>query len=552
MNIGEMQRKLSLWAEQDKGRKFYGLFDLIRDMDWLRLAHDHVTQNAGSKTAGCDGLDMGAFDEDLEYNLLALHGALKAGTFEACPVRRVYIPKANGGVRPLGIPSIRDRIVQEAVRMAPEPIFEADFSRFSFGFRPNRCTMDAIRHLQFHMREFTKYFWVIEGDIASYFDTINHRKLMKLLGRRIDDDKFLDLIWGFLRAGVMERKLFKDTTLGTPQGGIISPLLANVYLHELDKFMEPYTDLSPWEKGRRRRDQRLANFAYSRYADDFVILCNGTKGQTLEMREKVRDFLAASLRLTLSMEKTKVTHLNDGFDFLGFHLRRSRGGRDGMVARVTISDKALTRHRDTLRAATTPDTHQDSFAAKILALNRVIAGWCRYFQYTSKASIQFGKLANDTFWLVAHWLGRKHRLNMPNVLRQYAAEGSLGVDERRLLRHDSFKTLRYTVSPYKPNPYTTQSAIEREELLDTAPWLGTEKRPGTMDLRPIVLARDEGRCRLCHKPVTLAISQMDHIRSVRCFKRPIDANVLSNLWTLCIDCHREKTEMDRQRESRMQ
>jgi RNA-directed DNA polymerase len=107
MNIGEMQRKLSLWAEQDKGRKFYGLFDLIRDMAWLRLAHDHVAQNAGSKTAGCDGLDMGAFDEDLEYNILALHEALKTGTFKACPVRRVYIPKANGRVRPLGIPMLR-------------------------------------------------------------------------------------------------------------------------------------------------------------------------------------------------------------------------------------------------------------------------------------------------------------------------------------------------------------------------------------------------------------------------------------------------------------
>src|SRR5204862_5496928 len=144
MNIGEMQRKLSQWATQDKERRFYGLHDLICREDWLRLAWLYVAQNAGSKTAGCDGMDMGEFEADLEGNLGKLRSALQTGTFEACPVRRVYIPKANGKYRPLGIPTIRDRIVQEAVRMALEPIYEADFSQYSFGFRPNRRTMDAI------------------------------------------------------------------------------------------------------------------------------------------------------------------------------------------------------------------------------------------------------------------------------------------------------------------------------------------------------------------------------------------------------------------------
>ena len=139
MNVGEMQRKLSLWADQDGGRKFFGLFDLICDLDWLWLAYEYVAQNAGSKTAGCDGISVREFDQDAEANLRRLAGSLKSGEFEACPVRRVYIPKANGRVRPLGIPAFGDRVVQEAVRMALEPIFEADFSTFSFGFRPN-CT----------------------------------------------------------------------------------------------------------------------------------------------------------------------------------------------------------------------------------------------------------------------------------------------------------------------------------------------------------------------------------------------------------------------------
>jgi len=554
MDIGEMQRKLSVWAEQDKGRKFHGLFDLICDVDWLRLSHDYVARNAGSKTAGCDGVNMTAFDEDLEGNLKRLQEALESGKFAACPVRRVYIPKANGKVRPLGIPTVRDRIVQEAIRLALEPIFEADFSQRSFGFRPCRCTMDAIRHLMDHLQEGKKYFWVIEGDISAYFDTINHRKLMKLLGRRIEDDKLLDLIWKFLRAGVMERKLFKDTKLGTPQGGIISPLLANVYLHELDKYMVKFISLSYNERASRRK-RGLANYAYARYADDFVILCNGTKEQTMEVRTEVHDFLRDDLRLALSMEKTRITHVNDGFDFLGFHLQRCLGGK-GMVTKLTIPEKAMERHRNTIRQATAPNTHQDSFATKVLALNRIIGGWCRYYQYTSKVYVQFSKQGNITFWSLAHWLGRKHRINMPEILTRFRTEigtrTTIGEGKVKLLRHESFKRLRYDVSPTKPNPYTTQTVIKREELLDDGPWLGIEERPGAMDLRLLVLERDNYHCRLCKKPVASEDAQVDHFRPVRFFKRPVDANHPDNLWTLCIPCHKWKTESDRQGESRMQ
>ena len=181
MNVGEMQRKLSLWAEKDKELRFFDLYHLLYDKDWLCLAHAHVTQNAGSVTAGCDGINMENFNENLEGNLEELAKELKAETFEPYPVRRVNIPKSNGKVRPLGIPSIRDRIVQEAVRMILEPIYEADFVQHSFGFRPNRCTMDAIKSMNPYVQNSTKFFWVIEGDISSYFDTINHKKLLQLL-----------------------------------------------------------------------------------------------------------------------------------------------------------------------------------------------------------------------------------------------------------------------------------------------------------------------------------------------------------------------------------
>jgi RNA-directed DNA polymerase len=440
--------------------------------------------------------------------------------------------------------------------MALESIFEADFSQQSSGFRSNRRTMDAIRHLMCFTKEHTKYFWAIEGDISAYFDTIHHRQPMKLVGRRLKDARLLDLIWKFLRAGVMERKLFKGTELGTPQGGIVSPLLANVYLHELDKFVGRYTNLSrPQKAGRRKRGQ--ANFAYARYADDFVVLCNGTGDQALALREELHTFLSGRLRLTLSMEKTKVTHLDEGFVVLGFRRQRSLGGK-GMVTKVAIPEKAMERHRALIRAATAPHTHEDSIKAKLLALNRVIGGWCRYYQYTSKVGHQFSLMEREAFWRVAHWLARKHQLSIPATLARFrtasvpGTPGALGVDKVQLTRHSSFKGRRYHASPSKPNPYTTQEVIiEREGRLDDNPWLGTEARPGMMDLRPVVLERDAYRCVLCGAAVTDGTAQVDHLRPVRSFKRPVDANRLENLRTLCAPCHARKTEFDRRRESRV-
>jgi RNA-directed DNA polymerase len=552
MNIGEMQRLLSVKAEESKNHKFDDLYALVCHADWLRLAHDRIVDNAGSRTAGCDGINMKDFDENLEANLNELREDLQTGTFEPYPVRRVYIPKSNGKMRPLGIPSIRDRIVQETVRMILEPIYEADFSQYSFGFRPNRCTMDAVKCILFSTTEWKRMFWVVEGDISAYFDTINHRKLMKLLGHRIADRKLLDLIWKFLRAGVMERKLFKETKLGTPQGGIISPLLANVYLHELDTFMGPRTfGMTQKVKSKRRRDG-LGNLIYIRYADDFVILANGSKADAVAIRQEVHDFLQDTLRLSLSMEKTKVTHLNDGFDFLGFHLRRSMGQK-GMGVKTIISEKGYRRHLDFLRAATSPDSLGDAFVAKIVAMNRAIEGWCRYYQYTSKASTQFHRLAYETFWMMAYWLCGKHKLSMPECLRKFNRPGEgLGAGQLRLTKHDSFPSLTYMKRFLKPNPYTTAVPLVRENLPESNLWTGSERLPNWSDIRLAVLKRDGYRCHLCGSSVTSATAEVDHKCPIRRFKRPVDANSLDNLLTNCIACHAMKTELDRQAESRMQ
>lgn len=549
MNIGEMQRKLSKWAELDEERKFYELYKLTHNMDWLRLAHDYVKQNAGSITAGCDGINMKLFDENLEVNLQQLAQELKSESFEPCPVRRVYIPKANGKKRPLGIPSIKDRIVQEALRMILEPIYEAKFSQYSFGFRPNRCTMDAIKCITWSTQEHKKYFWVIEGDISSYFDTINHRRLIKILRKRIKDKRLLRLIWKFLRAGVMEKRLFRDTKLGTPQGGIISPLLANIYLNELDRYIEKDTNLSQKEKSERRRNG-TTNLVYVRYADDFVVLTNGTRKQAEQIKEELYTFLKEKLRLNLSKEKTKITHLNDGFKFLGFKVQRSQG-HDGMKTKVLIPQEALDRIREKITIATSPTTHQDSVNSKILALNRIIGGWCRYYQYTSKAVTHFSRLDDHIFWRMGHWLGRKFQITMPEVIRRYKRGNQIATPKYRLLKAGEFPTLTYKKRFIKPNPYTMQDKVEREELPQETYWTGYELRLGMTDLRPLILKRDGYICQQCEKPTTANTAQIDHIKPVRRFKRPVDANYPDNLWTLCIECHMRKTKNDRQMESRM-
>jgi RNA-directed DNA polymerase len=293
VDVGEMQMKLSQWATEDPAKRFTDLYSLLCNEVWLRVAHYSVNTNQGRETAGIDGETMSHFNGNLEGNLEELRAQLKAKTFEPQPVRRVYIPKANGKKRPLGIPGIRDRIVQEALRMALEPIWEADFSQRSYGFRPNRSTYDAISYLSTRLASYTAntYQWVIEGDISSYFDTIPHRRLIKGIKKRVADRDIRDLVWKFLRAGVMYRDDYKETLTGTPQGGIISPLLANIYLHELDRYMESkYLNISQWLRTQRRK-QGKGNYLYVRYADDFVVLCNGTKADAQTMKEELRGLL---------------------------------------------------------------------------------------------------------------------------------------------------------------------------------------------------------------------------------------------------------------------
>ncbi|WP_152054433.1 group II intron reverse transcriptase/maturase, partial [Tautonia marina] len=392
MEIGERQRKLSEWSVQRltepelglfasrKDLRLYDLYHLVYEPTWLRAAHDRVARNSGSKTAGCDGITMGKFDADLEGNLRKLAEDLRSERFEPHPVRRVHIPKRNGKLRPLGIPSIRDRIVQESVRMILEPIFEAEFYNLSFGFRPNRSTIDALATILHRASNKGLYHWVIEGDIKSCFDKILHRKLIGLLRRRIRDKKLLRLVWRFLRAGVMEGSLFAATQEGTPQGGIISPLLANVYLHKLDRYLERRTRLPRAVRQQRRREGR-ANFVHIRDADDFVVMCNGTRAQAEAMKRDLQEFLSSELKLELSEEKTRITHVNDGFRFLGFDIRREMTGTRVRLPKLLIPDDSVREFRAKVLAITARSTCNQSIVAKLGALNSYLRGWGNHYRY---------------------------------------------------------------------------------------------------------------------------------------------------------------------------
>jgi group II intron reverse transcriptase/maturase len=471
----------------DGSIRFKDLYGLLYNPEWISAAYGKVRQNAGSKTAGCDGMTMKDFEEHLERNLQALREDLKAERFEPLPVRRKHITekKADGRIkqRPLGIPAIRDRIVQEALRMILEPIFEVDFSRNSYGFRPNRCTKDAIAYIGLRLTKPETYGWVIEGDITAFFDTIDHQKLMRLLGKRIRDKRVLSLIWKFLRAGILEQGNLRMSIIGTPQGGIISPLLANLYLHELDRYMERYTDLST-DKKKWRKKRGLANFLYVRYADDFVVLCDGTREQAEGMKGELAEFLNTELKLTLSMDKTKITHVKDGFRFLGFRVEREIGTSGKRAPRIRIPEETVRELRMKIQRILCPTSTNESLNLKIIAINRIMRGWCQYYQHTSSPSYYFNRLNRVVFWQMAHWLGRKYKLSMPKVMEQFKKGNTFGTDTHTMILPSEYKAKRYQAKAIH-NPYLSpEISLSREDwdrLMEQ--WEIVEGRKGSLDLK---------------------------------------------------------------------
>lgn len=421
-----IQTKLHRWAAAQADRRFDDLFNLVADPAFLVVAWIRVRRNKGARTAGIDAATAASIESrqhGVTGFLTELRLRVKDRTFTPVPVRAVQIPKANGKTRRLGIPTVADRVVQASLKLVLEPILEADFDPSSYGFRPERRCQDAIEEIRFLAAR--GYEQVFEGDIAACFDEIDHSALLGRLRRRVGDKKVLALVKAFLKAGLLnELSVYQDTTTGTPQGGILSPLLANVALAALDDHFRDRWAATGTQSQRRRAQQRgAATYRLIRYADDFVVMVNGRRDQAEGLYRDV-EVILAPLGLRLATDKTKVTTLDEGFDFLGFHIQRhQQKGSSRRLIYTYPAKKSLNGIRAKVRAATKRQTTSLPASVIFRRLGQITRGWALYFRHGS-SSRAFGAVQHHLWWAVWRWLKKKHpNRNAAWIIRHYYGPG---------------------------------------------------------------------------------------------------------------------------------
>ncbi len=546
---------------------FTRLYNLMRTKHLIEVALDRVLTNQGARTAGIDGVTKGDLETDEQKHqfIEELNRDLCHKTYKPQPVRRVYIPKSNGDLRPLGIPTLKDRVVQEMLRLILEPIYEAHFHHHSYGFRPTRSTHHAVARIHTLIGRF-RYHWVIEGDIHKCFDRIHHLTLLKILRRRIHDENIIHAIRQMLEAGVMEDEAWHLTDEGTPQGGVISPLLANIYLNELDQFIAAkWEALTETERKRHSYHKTGLRCFIVRYADDFVVLTKGEREEAEKLKAEIAQFLKEQLHLELSDEKTLITAVDQGFDFLGFNIRRYRQ----TLTLVKPSHKALARFRETVKRRAAIG-FQANDAAGIAWLNRYLIGWGNYYSKVSSKRI-FQALDHYVWhrvWRTTRRLRRrtgKHRRSFYQAHyipyrysvfprermargRNYGTWADAAHTHAYIVTRLFFIPIRYTQLHSQRNPYLpkdqenkSKQNVEMPPHPDDIPDLIASYGMEWRTIRRHVLGRDGYRCTQCGTPVEGNRANVHHITKVWKLNRQ-QVHLWDNLVTLCPPCHK-KTDL---------
>lgn len=582
---------LSQKAIQDSTFVFDRLYRNLFNPDFYLLAYSNIYAKEGNMTQGTDEGTIDGFNLEWVNELIA---ELKQETYSPYPVRRVHIPKKNGKTRPLGIPAVRDKLVQEVIRLLLQAIYEPVFKDTSHGFRPERSCHTALSQVKTTGKGTN---WVIEGDIKGFFDTIGQEKLKAILSKKINDGRFIHLIDKFLKAGYVEFKQVKPTLTGTPQGGVVSPILANIYLHELDTFMEklcekyskgdvrkrkvyaPYQELNMQRCiARKQGDEKLANdllkqmrtmhskdpfdqdfirVKYVRYADDWLVMTIGSKNLAETIREEIRDFLEQELQLKLNMEKTLITNLGEQrVKFLGYEIAKSK--EDTAITTDTLERKKRTANgtiqllvpAEVIREKLKPFTangkavhHNARVNLPILDLitqyNAEIRGLYNYYCLATDVSTKIGKYRYYHYTSLVKTIARKEKCSVAQVISKYGVDvkrkqdtGTRKIVGTTYLTREGEKTITYFNEPLKKMDKPFQGKGANGELL------------GITERRHQILERINAReCELCGlQPKGASELEVHHVRKLKDIKQKYSKRGASvPTWVLRMCSLRRKT-----------